>query len=207
MWTTFSLCIEFVILVLLFYVLVFSPRGMWDLSFPTRDQTHTPYFGRWILNYWTAREVPHLLFQMASGWRETRRFQGARRETGNSNSDFLPARPASPRLLLSHRLLTQLRDSFCRMVSPHSPKAGWNPSASDSPTLQSFWHIGPSVWLMRRSCVYIYDCLVTHLYVLLLYFAGTEGAGFPLSFLFDLKSSYVIFFHLLRPVNLKAWLP
>ena len=67
MWTTFSLCIEFVILVLLFYVLVFSPRGMWDLSLPTRDQTHTPYFGRRILNYWTAREVPHLLFHMASG--------------------------------------------------------------------------------------------------------------------------------------------
>ena len=153
----------------------FSPRGMWDLSFPTRDQTHTPYFGRRILNYWTAREVPHLLFQMASGWRETRRFQGGRRETGNSNSDFLPARPASQHLLLSHRLLTQLRDSFCRMVSPHSPKAGWNLSASDSPTPQSFWHIGPSVWLMKRSCVYIYDCLVTHLYVLLLYLLAQKG--------------------------------
>ena len=78
----FPSCIECVPLVLLFYLLVFSPQGMWDLSFPTRDQTHTPYFGRRILNYWTARKVPHLLFQMASGWRETRRFQGGRRETG-----------------------------------------------------------------------------------------------------------------------------
>ena len=29
-----------------FYVLVFWPRGMWDLSSPTRDRTCTPCIGR-----------------------------------------------------------------------------------------------------------------------------------------------------------------
>ena len=31
---------------------------VWDLSSPTRDQTHTLCIGRWSLNQWTAREVP-----------------------------------------------------------------------------------------------------------------------------------------------------
>ena len=30
---------------------VFLSRGMWDLSSPTRDQTHTPCAGRWSLNH------------------------------------------------------------------------------------------------------------------------------------------------------------
>ena len=30
---------------------------MWDPSFLTRDQTHTPYIGRWRLNHWTAKEI------------------------------------------------------------------------------------------------------------------------------------------------------
>ena len=29
-----------------------------DLSSPTRDQTCVPCIGRWILNYWTTKEVP-----------------------------------------------------------------------------------------------------------------------------------------------------
>ena len=37
--------IEFVTILLLFYVLVFWPRGLWDLSSPTRDQTQTPCSG------------------------------------------------------------------------------------------------------------------------------------------------------------------
>ena len=32
-------------------------RGMWDLSSPTRDQTHTPCVRRWGLHHWTSREV------------------------------------------------------------------------------------------------------------------------------------------------------
>ena len=31
---------------------------MWDLSSPVRDQTHIPYIGRWLLNYWATKEVP-----------------------------------------------------------------------------------------------------------------------------------------------------
>ena len=55
-----SLFIEFVTLLFLFYVLVFWPWGMWDLSSPTRDQTCIPCIGRQSLNLWTAREVPGL---------------------------------------------------------------------------------------------------------------------------------------------------
>ena len=58
MWTIFKAFIEFVTTMLLFYVLVFWLRGTWDLSAPTRDQTHTPCIGRWNLNRWTTREVP-----------------------------------------------------------------------------------------------------------------------------------------------------
>ena len=59
MWTTFKVFIEFVTILFLFYVLVFWPRGMWDLSSPTRDRTHTPCTGRRNLNHWTTREVPY----------------------------------------------------------------------------------------------------------------------------------------------------
>ena len=58
MWTIFKVFIEFVTILLLFYVLVFWPRGTWDLSSSTRDRTHTPCIGRWSLNHQTAREVP-----------------------------------------------------------------------------------------------------------------------------------------------------
>ena len=34
------------------------PSGVWDLSSPTKDQTHVLYIGRWILNHWTTRNVP-----------------------------------------------------------------------------------------------------------------------------------------------------
>ena len=37
MWTIFKVFIEFVTILLLFHVLVFWPRGMWDLSSLTRD--------------------------------------------------------------------------------------------------------------------------------------------------------------------------
>ena len=46
MWTIFKIFIECVTILFLFYVLVFWLRGIWDLSFPTRDQTCTPYSGR-----------------------------------------------------------------------------------------------------------------------------------------------------------------
>ena len=60
MWTILKVFIEFVTILLLFCVLVFWPRGMWDLSSPTRDRTRNPCIGRQSLNHWTAREVPIL---------------------------------------------------------------------------------------------------------------------------------------------------
>ena len=36
--------------------------GMWDLSSLTRDWTHIPYVGRWILNHWIAMEDPEIYF-------------------------------------------------------------------------------------------------------------------------------------------------
>ena len=50
MWTIFEVFIEFVTILLLFYVLFFWLRGMWDLS--------SPCIGRRSLNHWTTREVP-----------------------------------------------------------------------------------------------------------------------------------------------------
>ena len=60
--TFFKVFIKFVMVLILCYILVFWPRGMWDPSFSTRDGTHTPYIGRWSLTHWTAREVPLILF-------------------------------------------------------------------------------------------------------------------------------------------------
>ena len=59
----FKVFIEFVTILLLFYVLVFWPRDMWDISSPTRDRTRTPWIGRRSLNHWTAREVPQSEFK------------------------------------------------------------------------------------------------------------------------------------------------
>ena len=66
MWITFKFFIEFVTILFLFYVLGFSPRGMWDLSTPTRDQTATSFIERQSLSHWTTREVPHILNQAHS---------------------------------------------------------------------------------------------------------------------------------------------
>ena len=60
----FKVSIEFVTLLLLFYVWVFWPGGMLDLSSPTKDQTHTTCIGRWSLNHWTTKEVPRVLLLM-----------------------------------------------------------------------------------------------------------------------------------------------
>ena len=58
-WTIFKVFIEFVAVLLLFYVVVFWPGGLWDLRSLTRDRTRTPCIGRQSLNHWTAREVPY----------------------------------------------------------------------------------------------------------------------------------------------------
>ena len=58
MWIFLKVFIEFVTILLLFDILVFWPLGIWDLSSPTRDWTHSPYIRRQSLSHWTAREVP-----------------------------------------------------------------------------------------------------------------------------------------------------
>ena len=41
---------------------VFWQQGIWDLSYPTRNRTHTPCIGRQNLNHWTSREVLEGMF-------------------------------------------------------------------------------------------------------------------------------------------------
>ena len=50
--TIFKVFVEFVTILLLFYVLVFWPGDPWDLIFLTRDPTRTSRIGR-SLNHWT----------------------------------------------------------------------------------------------------------------------------------------------------------
>ena len=40
----------------------FLAGGMWDLSSPTWDRTHTLCLGKRSLNHWTSREVPKFCF-------------------------------------------------------------------------------------------------------------------------------------------------
>ena len=53
----FLIFIEFLTVSLLFHVLIFWPRGMWDLSSPARIEP-TPHALEESLIHWTAREIP-----------------------------------------------------------------------------------------------------------------------------------------------------
>ena len=57
--------IKFLTVLSLLFVLVFWPPSMWDLSFLTRGQTHTPCIGRQSLTHWTTKEVPRNTFSMS----------------------------------------------------------------------------------------------------------------------------------------------
>ena len=46
MWTIFKVLLEFVIILLLFYILGLGPWGMWDFSSGNRDRTCIPCIGR-----------------------------------------------------------------------------------------------------------------------------------------------------------------
>ena len=54
----FKIFIELDTVLLLFYVLVFWPWGMWHLSSPTRVWTLIPCIRRQSLNHWATREIP-----------------------------------------------------------------------------------------------------------------------------------------------------
>ena len=63
-WTTFSVFIEFVTILLSFsvlFVFILARRHV-DLSSLTWDLTHIPCIGRQSLNHWTTREVLETLF-------------------------------------------------------------------------------------------------------------------------------------------------
>ena len=61
----FLVFMEFVTILLLFYVLVFWSQGILDLSSSTRDQTSTPCIGRQSLNHWITGEFPKEIFMIA----------------------------------------------------------------------------------------------------------------------------------------------
>ena len=64
MWTIFKVFIEFVTILLPFYVLCFWPHALWDPSSTPRDRTHTCFTGRGNLSHWTGREVHALSFDV-----------------------------------------------------------------------------------------------------------------------------------------------
>ena len=43
-------------------IILAESQGMWNLSCPTRDWTHTSCLGRQSLNHWTTREAPLLFY-------------------------------------------------------------------------------------------------------------------------------------------------
>ena len=65
----FKLCMKFITILLLFYVLVFWPRGMWDLRSPTRGGTLTPCIRRRILgHFWPGKSFRFQLLQLRFNW-------------------------------------------------------------------------------------------------------------------------------------------
>ena len=62
MWTIFKVFIEFVTILFLFYALVFWPQCMWDLSFPTRDRTHTCALEGKVLTTAPPGKFPFIMF-------------------------------------------------------------------------------------------------------------------------------------------------
>ena len=61
------------------------------ISSPTRDRTRVPCIGRQILNHWTTREVPHLVFLLAELGNPTLSLWGSakdRRTLGFCNSEM-----------------------------------------------------------------------------------------------------------------------
>ena len=87
-WTIFKVFTEFITILLLFYVLVFWLRGLWDLQSPTRDGTHAPCIGWPSLNHWATREVPGIFFFFKSN-SQKQRVEVIARERGEGNRERL----------------------------------------------------------------------------------------------------------------------
>lgn len=59
------------------------PRGKWDPSSPTRDQTHVPCIGSWVLNHWTTREILIYLFLVTQMTQENKLYKKAKVQKSN----------------------------------------------------------------------------------------------------------------------------
>ena len=71
MWPTFKVFIEFLTILLLFYILLFWPWGTWDLSCLTRDQTRTSSLEGEVLTSGPPRKSPKLSFNVLSRLKST----------------------------------------------------------------------------------------------------------------------------------------
>lgn len=65
----FNTCIDFVTILLLFYLLALWPGGVWDPISTTRDRTCSPTLEGEVSTFWTTRGVPlhHLLRPQSRG--------------------------------------------------------------------------------------------------------------------------------------------
>ena len=78
-------------------------RGIWDLNSPTRDRTHLPCIGRWILNHWTVREVPSCsLLSTCYTFQLSQSYFGASSSFWMNYSVFVPKESHSICSILSH---------------------------------------------------------------------------------------------------------
>ena len=68
MWTIFKVFIEFVTILLLFYVLVFWPQGMWDLSSRPGIEPASPALEGEVLTTGPPGESPFLPFLFNIVW-------------------------------------------------------------------------------------------------------------------------------------------
>ena len=67
MWNFFKVFIEFVTILLLFYVLFFCPKARGISASLIKHRTRTPCIGRGSLNHWTTREVLRTILILSLG--------------------------------------------------------------------------------------------------------------------------------------------
>ena len=111
--------IKFVTMLFLFAVLVFWPRGMWDLSSPTRDGNCTPCIGKKSPNPWTTREVPkNDLLKRSLGAHKTLPLEWNTDCNSNPKAAWSePCLPLQPQLALFHSLPWSLGFSLIIFLS------------------------------------------------------------------------------------------
>ena len=142
MWTIFKVSIKFVTILFLFYVLVFWSWGIWDLSSPTRDWTHsrTPCIEKWSLSHWTTREAPLHPFQcldshLSLGWKnKSRNYRLLALCLFPSDKCFFPPPPSGFTLLSHFQSPQRSSETFPQTVSLFL--CGTQPHCISQPSLQ-----------------------------------------------------------------------